>query len=93
MSMRTIEVTLNQSVSDLAIQYYGSIEGVFLILEDNPRVTSVNDRLQAGQEILIRSALNKKVVTFLSEPVATLDENAMADGIGYMTIGTDFRVR
>ena len=92
MSMRTINVIPNQSLSDIAIEYYGSVEGVFLILEDNRNVSSVNDRLITGQELIVRSPLNARIVSYLNEPVATLDEHSQADGIGYMTIGIDFIV-
>jgi hypothetical protein len=87
-----IKVIRNQSLVDIAVQYYGSVSGVFLLLEDNKELMSINDKLLPGQKIFVRDALQPKIVNYLKNPVATLDESSTADGIGYMTVETNFFV-
>ncbi len=62
---KNIYIEANQSLFDLSLQEYGSIEGVFFILEVNPTL-NINSSLVAGDIILIpqRAPLNKKVVDY-----------------------------
>lgn len=45
-----------QTIIDVAIEYYGCYEGVFLILEDNPTLV-LGDKLNASQKIVLRDAV------------------------------------
>lgn len=47
-----ITVQDGQSIYDIALQEYGSVEGVFHICEDNEGV-NLEDELQTGQQLLI----------------------------------------
>ena len=91
--MQTIKVKHNQSLADIAIQEYGSIEGLFLIVEDNPTLNGITDNVFFDDELLIRDkAINSQMKNYLAtETIATV-KGARGEGIGYMRIGTDFIV-
>lgn len=44
-----------QTIYDIAIQFYGSIDGVFLLLQDNPTLNGLDTILTAGQKLKIKS--------------------------------------
>ena len=47
--MKEIVVKFNQNLTDIAVQYYGSIEGVVqLVVDNNDKITSIDDRIEAG---------------------------------------------
>lgn len=56
MSERIIIVQDRQSIWDIAIREYGSVEGVFRLLEDNPDLTGLDAPLSAGQSLVVRQA-------------------------------------
>ncbi len=62
---KKIYIQANQSLWDISLQEYGSIEGVFYILEANTSL-DINSQLVTGDLILIpeRAPLNKKVVDY-----------------------------
>lgn len=93
--MRNIEVKYGQSLFDIALQYYGSIEAVFWIVEDN-NLNGIVDNVYEGDSLQIRDTLmNKQIVTELSKvTVATIyNESDRASGIGYMQVERDFDVK
>lgn len=49
--MRTQIVREGQTIWDLALEQYGSVDGVFNIISDNPDVGSVDHIFQNGDEI------------------------------------------
>lgn len=65
----TITVKQNQSLFDIAIQYYGSIEGLQWIIEDND--ISLDADLEFGDELKIRKDqyINKVVVNQLNSQI------------------------
>lgn len=65
MSDRIIVVQDRQSVWDIAISEYGSVEAAFMLLRDNPTLSGLDAELQAGQQLRISSApVNADVVDF-----------------------------
>mgnify|MGYP000006227300 CR=1 FL=1 len=61
-----IEVLSNQTLSDIALQVYGDIEGVFSLAVDNG--LSVTDELHPGQviEYYPEKVINKAIVQYYS---------------------------
>ena len=55
--MTTFQVQAGQSLTDIALQLYGSVDGVFLLLDDNPSLGSLTPILEAGQKLKIRPEL------------------------------------
>ena len=93
--MRNIEVKYGQSLFDIALQYYGSIEAVFWIVEDN-NLNGIVDNVYEGDTLQIRdTVMNKQIVTELSKvTVATIyNESDRASGIGYMQVERDFDIK
>lgn len=65
--MRNIEVEKGQTLYDIALQYYGSVEAVIFILADNPSV-SLDDELSEKQKIIIRQNSDQpKVVAWYNQ--------------------------
>lgn len=56
MSKRYHTIYEGQSIQDIALEVYGGIEGVFTLIEDNPELSSLDDDLYPGQQLLIHSA-------------------------------------
>ena len=62
--MEIIKSHNNQTLFDIAIQYYGHIEGVSWLLEDNPEI-NIGDEFT---EIRIRDEyINKDIVQYLKQ--------------------------
>lgn len=62
-----INIETKQSLFDLSLQEYGSVEGLFLLMEDN-NIASVNDNLNNGDALSIKSeAVNRGVVDYYEE--------------------------
>ena len=68
MTMATYKVKLNQNILDIALELYGTIEGVFDLLITNTGL-SMNTDLKTGQELEYHEdfILNESVVTGLSD--------------------------
>ena len=62
-----VTVLQNQTLSDIALQVYGTIEGVFVLATDND--LSVTDELKAGQvlECQADKVINKQIVQYYSD--------------------------
>ena len=57
--MKQITVISGQTTADLALQYYGAIEGIFLLIDDNPDIFTLANLHQppaGGTQIQIISA-------------------------------------
>lgn len=50
--MRNVIVTYGQTIFDIAIQEYGTYEGVFLLMEDNN--LGLDSEITAGEMLLVR---------------------------------------
>lgn len=59
--MQNIKVKEGQSLFDVALQYYGSAEGVIKLLEDNPSL-SLESVLVAGQNLTIIQEPDKQAI-------------------------------
>lgn len=91
--MRSITVKINQSLFDIALEQYGSIEGVYWLVEDNELLTGITDNVFPTDTLLIRDeVINNKAQKYLSDYDITTVEDARGSGIGYMRIGIDFKV-
>lgn len=92
--MKELVVTEGQSMLDLALQLYGSTEGLLdLCLLNN---LSVNERLTPGQRILYDESKirNTSAVAFYKRefPRVNTGRAKNPDGIGYWVIESDFTV-
>lgn len=63
-----IKTKPNQSIWDIAIEYYGSIEAVFYLIEDNSNVSTLHQILDVNTILNIRSNtfLNKEIAFFFN---------------------------
>lgn len=60
--MKKVTVIEGQSIWDISLQQYGSIEGVFQLLMDNSQFENVNSDIFPGMELLVsESIVNNKV--------------------------------
>jgi hypothetical protein len=66
--MNKIVTIINQSLFDIAAQYYGSIEGVFDIIEDNPELELLlTSEVPPGTILKIRPVNNEIADYFKKE--------------------------
>ncbi len=58
-----------QTLWDLAIQCYGSVEGVFALIQDNAdQLTSLDDELTPGQVLRVRTApVDRDMATYYKD--------------------------
>lgn len=92
--MKVVEIKYGQSLFDIAIQEYGSVEGVFWLVEDN-NLSGIVDNVYEGDTLNVRETIiNKQVITDLREKtIATLySDKERAQGLGYMEIERNFDV-
>lgn len=83
----------NQSLFDIALQEFGSIEAIFNIIQDNQNLfNGITDNVNIGDEINIRAISDKENKTVKNyykinklKP-ATKDELMINEGIGYWVI-------
>jgi len=80
--MKTITAIANQTVQDIAVQYYGSIEGQWMILADNDGIDSITGQLTAGQLVRIREneAVNPELVDYFSRHNIAIVTGSAATG-------------
>ncbi len=90
--MQTIKVKQNQTLMDVALQEYGDVFGVFWLVEDN-QLNGITANIHQGEELLIREQkMNKRMVDYLRPHEIATGEGVQGTGIGYMKIGTDFKI-
>jgi len=67
--MTKITVNSNQNIYDIALQYYGDIDRVWQLIDDNNLTDGINTVLTPGQELLINETLitNKQVADYLQQ--------------------------
>jgi hypothetical protein len=65
--MKRVKVLTNQSIFDLALQEYGSIEGVIPLMLDNiSLIPDLNSGIEAGELVFIKSTvLDENIVAQL----------------------------
>lgn len=62
-----VKVENNQTIWDIALRHYGSIDGAFKILQDNPALDLDVDLVQGTLVNINQAPLNKDVVNYLIE--------------------------
>ena len=78
---------------DVALQEYGDMEGVFLLVADNPALMGITDTLRAGDDLKVRPAMpDVQMQRFLTAYDLATAQGAQGEGIGYWAIGNDFVV-
>lgn len=91
--MKKVTVWPLQGIYDLAIQVYGSVEGVTWLLEDNPDL-SWDSTLSPGQKLRVRDdQVNKQVTLYYQSKElkpASFSELALAQGDYNIDYNTDF---
>ncbi|MCE9539753.1 MAG: hypothetical protein K8R85_11115 [Bacteroidetes bacterium] len=67
--MKQVTVENNQSIWDLAIQYYGSVDGIKQLILDNATKLNLNDSVVPGTKIIVREEMiiNKPMVDYLKK--------------------------
>lgn len=92
--MRSIEVKLDQSLADIAIQEYGDISGLFFLVKDNPQLHGPTDNIYLGDLLSIRDeVVNKSMVDYLRPYEITTVKGSRGEGINYWAIEVDFVVQ
>ncbi len=102
--MESIKPQENQSIFDIALQKYGSIEGVFDLLDDNV-IDRVDNELSVYNELEIISPPTRREIKefYISRSILPATDATLADlalfededdciGIGCMEVGDDFIV-
>lgn len=92
MASKTVIVKQGQSLRDIALQYYGRIEGLADIAWLND--ISMTERVLPGAAILITDTTNDTTKYFANRKrdIATDQDDSLNSGIGYMIIEDDFIV-
>ncbi len=89
--MQAIKVKKDQSLADIALQEYGHVEGVFLLVEDNPQLIGITDNVFAGDELLVRAEnINSPMKIYLTDYDIATVKGGRGEGIGYWNIKKDF---
>lgn len=53
--MSKVNVADGQTLWDIALQEYGSVEGVFILMAENPFVGNINQELEPGIQLNVKS--------------------------------------
>ncbi len=86
----------NQTLLDISIQHTGTVENCFKIAVANG--LSVSDEITPGQELKIPSdvKIDKEILNYYKakelQPATKGKEISQQGGIGYMQIGSTFKV-
>lgn len=94
--MQSVTVRDGQTLFDIAIQQLGSVDRVFDLAQLNG--LGINDNLVSGQVLLLPDVAfeNATTVDYFTKPWYPASGDVEADnilgGIGYMQIGTNFKV-
>ncbi|OSZ79264.1 hypothetical protein CAP35_13705 [Chitinophagaceae bacterium IBVUCB1] len=94
--LKEVTVRHGQSMIDIALQYYGSINGVWDVAKLND--LSITEQLKAGQTLKVTVTENEttKYLGSYNDKITYVIACGTEDvfgGIGYMEIGNDFIVR
>lgn len=86
--MKEYIVKPGQSLFDIAVIVYGSVEGLTWLIHDNG-LQGPTDRIESGQKLKIRSqASNARARAYLEvyPVIATISEQEKAEGIGFWRV-------
>jgi hypothetical protein len=92
--MSSIIVLYGQSLFDIAVQEYGSIEAVFQLADDND-IYDITAELSPGTELIIdkNMIIDTNVVNYYKNNNITAASELRTEelqGVGYWQIGVDF---
>jgi len=90
--MRAIKVKANQTLMDIALQEYGSVEGVYELVRLN-HLRGITDSVYEGDEVKAGAALRRTVQQYLTPFPLRTGKDASAEGIGFYALETDFIIR
>lgn len=91
--MRSIEVKIDQSLADIAIQEYGDVSGLIYLVQDNPNLLGITDNVYPGDILIIRNkAINTQMVTYLRPFEIATVKGSRGEGINYWAVEVDFIV-
>lgn len=65
--MNKVTVKNDQTIYDIAVQEYGSIEGIFWLMEDNPELNLQDDLVVGGQLLIRDSVIDPELKSYLQE--------------------------
>lgn len=86
---KIISVKQDQTILDIAVQEYGSIEGAYDIVELNG-MSSVQDNLECGDQLMVGEVKNKAIKTYLEDfEIVSGGDDARAEGIGFWRVDLD----
>lgn len=92
--MHNTTVKRDQSLFDIALQEYGHIAGIYMLLEDNPNLIGPTDNIYEGDQLLIReTVINSQMANYLRPYNIATVMNARGEGVGYWAIEVDFKVQ
>jgi hypothetical protein len=84
MAVKKITVLPNQSIWDISVQYFGSVDGVKQLILDNPNSCDFENSLVPGTLLVIQDApINKAVVEYFDNRIikpATAIESPIISG-------------
>lgn len=88
-----ITVQPRQTLFDIAVQYLGSIEGVYQLGKLNNLM--LTDELEAGQKLKLPATIQPATALFFSEGryVPAGEDEGVLDGIDYWMIAYEFEVQ
>jgi hypothetical protein len=83
--VKTLIVDINQSIWDLAIQHYGSPDGVMQLMLDNPTKIDFQNNITPGTEVLIDESkvLNKQIVDSIKKTGIAPASGVYDEELGY----------
>lgn len=91
--MASVKVKSGQTLLDVALRYAGSAEAVYRLAKANG--LTITEKLQVGRVIQLGESVDERNVVALdrraADPAANLDAKP-PQGIGYWTIGENFKV-
>lgn len=93
-------VSPNQNIYDVAVQFYGTVEGVMRILEDNPAIDVNMDitgvSISINTEVVIgEAAYAKRIIAASQQTVATGGQNYISpwvtsEGVPWFTAQNNY---
>ena len=91
--MPRITVQPGQSLFDVALQHYGSLEGVFDIVRRN-QLNGITENVYAGEQLEVSpQPLNARTARFLAKhSIATIEDSIRGRGIGWWQLERDFSI-
>lgn len=89
--MRTILIKKDQTLMDIALQEYGSLESMDELVRLNG-LRGYTDNIYQGDELVVGDPLQVRVVSFLADYALQTARDVRPQGIGYWAVGRDFEV-